>query len=204
MTDAVEITDEVENEAVEAGEAVEAESDAAEQVEDPTAGLQKALKAERLARREADKRAKAFEQQLADKDKPADELAIEQARREARAEAQKSSDERYVKSELKAALTGKVANPAKVLQLINISDISVDADGEADADAIQTAIADLFADFPELAVKQARFQGGADQGIKGKSAELSQLTQSDIERMTPEQVVEARKAGRLNKLMGVS
>lgn len=203
MTEAVETTDNVEAEEVEVDEAETVDSGETDQVEDPTAGLQKALKAERLARREADKRAKAFEQQLADKDKPADELAIETARREAREEAQKSANERIARLEVKAALAGKVSNPALALRLIDISAIEVDGDGEIDADAIDAAIETLLADAPELAVKQARFQGGADQGAKGKNAEPSQLTQSDLQKLSPEQINEARRSGRLNKLLGI-
>ena len=39
---------------------------------------------------------------------------------------------------------------------------------------------------------------GGDVGAKG-----SQLTKSDIDRMTPEQIVEARKAGRFDQIMGI-
>lgn len=201
MTDAVETTDDVETDAVETDEAVTVDSDEADQVEDPTAGLQKALKAERLARREADKRAKAFEQQLADKDKPADELAIEAARREAREEAQKSANERIARLEVKAALAGKVSNPALALRLIDTSAIEVDADGEVDADAIDAAIATLLADAPELAVKAARFQGGADQFAKGKTSTPAQLSKSDLSNMTPEQIVAAYEAGQVSTLL---
>lgn len=206
MTDAVETTEEVEADQVEADETEEVESEDTDQVEDPTAGLQKALKAERLARREAEKRARAIEQQLADKDKPADELAIEQARREAREEAQKASDERYVKAELKAALKGRVTNPAKVLQLIDTSAIEVDADGEADADAIEAAIDTLFTDFPELAVKQQRFQGGADQVPKGRDPKPAQMTRNEFDQIkgNPDAVMKAKAEGRLDKLLGIT
>lgn len=203
MTDAGEMAENVEDAEPVEGEAVDVELGDAEPVEDPTEGLRKALQAERKAHREAERARKAAEQALADKDKPAEEAAIEQARREGRAEGQSAANERYKRLELKAALAGRVASPDKVLKLIDTSGIDVDEDGEVDGDAVQEAIASLFADFPELAVK-GRFPGSADQGAKNKSSELSQLTQSDIERMTPEQVVEARKAGRLNKLMGVS
>lgn len=201
MTDAVETTEVVDAEAVEADETETVESDEAEAVEDPTAGLQKALKAERLARRESDKKAKALEQQLADKDKPADELAIETARREAREEAQKSANERIARLEVKAALAGKVSNPALALRLIDTSAIEVDGDGEVDADAIEAAIATLLADAPELAVKQARFQGGADQGAKGKASTPAQLSKSDLSTMTPEQIVAAYEAGQVSTLI---
>lgn len=196
-TDPVEPTDPIEGDPVEPVEP----TDPVEPIEDPNAGLQKALAAERKLHKEAAKRAAALEQQLADKDKPADELAIETARREAREEAQKSANERIALLTVKAALAGKVSNPALALRLIDTSAIEVDGDGEVDADAIEAAIATLLADAPELAVKQARFQGGADQGAKGKASAPAQLTKSDLSNMTPEQIVAAFEAGQVSNLV---
>lgn len=201
MTDAVETTDEVATDDVETDDAVEVDSEETDQVADPAAGLRTALAAERKLHKEAAKRAAALEQQLADKDKPADELAIETARREAREEAQKAAYERIARLEVKAALAGKVSNPALALRLIDTSAIEVDGDGEVDADAIESAIATLLADAPELAVKQQRFQGGADQGAKGKASAPAQLTKSDLSNMTPEQIVAASEAGQLSSLL---
>lgn len=201
MTDAVETTDEVATDDVETDDTVEVDSEETDQVADPAAGLRTALAAERKLHKEAAKRAAALEQQLADKDKPADELAIEQARREAREEAQRAANERIAKLELKAALAGKVTNPALALRLIDTSVIEVDGDGEVDADAIESAIATLLADAPELAVKQQRFQGGADQGTKGKDAAPAQLSKSDLSKMTPEQIVAAYEAGQVSNLV---
>lgn len=202
MTETVETTDPVEPIEPIEGDPVEP-VDPAEPVEpneDPNAGLQKALAAERKLHKEAVKRATAAEQRLADKDKPADELAIETARREAREEAQKSANERIARLEVKAALAGKVSNPALALRLIDTSAIEVDGDGEVDADAIEAAIATLLADAPELALKQARFQGGADQGTKGKASAPAQLSKSDLTNMTPEQIVAAFDAGQMTNL----
>jgi len=195
-TDPVEPTEPIEGDPVEPVEP----TDPVEPSDDPNAGLQKALAAERKLHKEAAKRAAALEQQLADKDKPAGELAIETARREAREEAQKSANERIARLEVKAALAGKVSNPALALRLIDTSAIEVDGDGEVDADAIEAAIATLLADAPELAVKQARFQGGADQGPKGKASAPSQLTKSDLTNMTPEQIVAAFDGGQMTDL----
>lgn len=199
MAETVETTDEVENEEVEAVETEEVEAEEVE--EDPTAGLRKALQAERKLRRDAEKRASAADQALADKDKPAEEAAIEQARREAREEALGISNTRLVRAEVKAALAGKVTNPALALRLIDTSEIEVGDDGDVDADAIDAAISALLDEAPEL--RSARFQGGADQGAKKKSAP-SQLSQADLKNMSPEQVNEARASGRLNKLLGIS
>ena len=199
MADAVETTDEVET----VDDAIDAEQTVTEQVEDPTEGLRKALQAERKAHREAERARKAAEQALADKDKPAEEAALDQARRQAREEAMSAANVRLVRAELKAALAGKVANPAIALRLIDASEIGVTDEGDVDEDAVAAAVANLLDEAPELAVKGTRFPNGADQGANGKGAAPQQLTQTDIESMTPEQIVEARKAGRLNKLLGV-
>lgn len=201
MTDAVEMTEEVEADEVESDEAENVDAEVTEE-EDPTAGLRKALQAERKAHREAERRAKAAEQALADKDKPAEEAALDAARREAREDALKTANERLVRAELKAALAGKVTNPALALRLIDTSEIEVDADGDVDTDAIDAAISALLDEAPEL--RTARFQGGADQGAKGKGAKPAQLTQADLKNMTPEQINEARKSGRLDKLLGAT
>lgn len=188
----------------EATEAETVDTDAAELEDDPTEGLRKALQAERKQRRDAERARKAAEQALADKDKPAEEAALEQARREAREEAMTAATARYVRAEVKAALAGKVTNVAVALRLIDTSGIEVDDDGDVDADGVAAAVEALLVEAPELATKGTRFPGGADQGAKGKTAALAQVTQQELESMTPEQIGEARRAGRLNKLMGVS
>lgn len=157
--------------------------------------------AQRKVNRDLEKKLLAAEQALADKDKPAEEAALDQARREATQQAVQAANQRIVKAELKAALTGKVANPAVAMRLIDTAEIAVSDDGEVDADALSAAVESLLIEAPELAAKGTRFPGSADQGQK--SAAPQQLTQTDIESMTPEQIVEARKAGRLNKLLGV-
>lgn len=184
---------------------VEAEEVEAEEVQpDPDAGAKKALVAERAARKAAEKELSALRAAAALKDKPAEEQALELARAEGRTEAATKANERIVRAEVKAAATGKVKNPALALKLIDMSGIDVDDDGEVDSDALQAAITDLLTEYPELAADGSKFGGGADQGAKGKAAQLAQVSQQELERMTPEQVVAARKDGRLNKLLGVT
>lgn len=48
----------------------------------------------------------------------------------------------------------------------------------------------------------APFQGSADGGARGGNA-VSQITEAELARMTPEQIVEAQAQGRLNDLLGV-
>lgn len=118
--------------------------------EDPSAGLKKALAAERRARREAERKARELEAARADADKEPAEQAIEQAKREAREEAQRGFNQRIVTAELKAALAGKVNNAALALRVIDTSVIDVDDNGEVDAQSVTDAIDALLAEYPEL------------------------------------------------------
>lgn len=138
------------------------------------------------------------------KDKPADEQAIEKARAEARAEARTESDKRILKSELKAAAKGVLADPTDAALYINLEDFTVSDDGDVDSDALNEAIADLLEKKPHLAaVKQNRFDGDADQGAKGKDSKPTQLSQTDLKGMSPEAIVQAKAAGQLNTILGI-
>jgi len=185
------------------------------QAEDGTADLgdagKKALdamKAERNAAR-ADARAKAteleqFRSAAALKDKPAEEQALEAARAEARTEATTKANERILRADLRAAATGKLADPADASLYINLSEFTVTDDGDTDSDALTDAITDLLARKPHLAVvKQNRFDGDADQGAKGKSDTVSQWTEADLDRATDDETVAAKAAGKLNRLLGI-
>jgi len=167
-----------------------------------------AMKAERNAAK-ADARAKATEleqlrQQIALKDKPAEEQAIEAAKAEARTEATQAANERILKSELKAAAKGVLADPTDAALYINLSDFTVDENGDVDSDALNEAIAELIERKPHLAaVKQNRFDGAADQGAKGKDSTPPQWTEDDLARATDDETVAAKAAGKLNNLLGI-
>lgn len=184
---------EVDDTAVEAEETTE---------EDPLAKLKSALAAERKARRDEEKKRKAAEQALADKDKPAEEAAIEAARREAEESAQARANERIAKAELRAAAAGKVSNLGALTRLVDISQIEVDADGNPSADDIEEAVTQFLTDFPEFAVDKSKFPGTADQGSKGRQTQKRQLTREDIKSMSPEQILKAQEEGLLKDLMG--
>lgn len=160
MTDAVETTEEVE----EATDEVE-QNEVQEEPEDPTEGLKKALAAERKARRDAERKAREASEALSAKDKPAEEQAIELARREAAAEATRGLSERLIRAEVKAALAGKVENPARVLAFIDIADLELGEDGEVDG--VSDAVEQFLTDYPEFKV-QASGAGSADQFSKGR------------------------------------
>lgn len=155
MTDAVETTDDVETpDEVEPG---------VEEQEDPTEGLKKALQAERKARKEAERKAR---EALAAKEPEGD--AIDLARREAAAEATRTISNRIIQAELKAALADKVENPARVLRLIDTTDVVVGDDGSVDEADIADAITSFLNDYPEFKKDSARFTGSADQFTKGR------------------------------------
>ena len=199
MTDAetVETTDE---EIVETDTDAEATDDVVE--EDPTAGLKKALAAERKARRDAEKKASALEAARADADKEPAEQALEQARREAREEAQNAFNQRLVQAELKAALAGKVSNTALALRVIDTSVIDVDTNGEVDAQSVTDAIEAALTEYPELKpMTEKKFTGTADQGSKGKVGRPHQLSREELAALSPEARIKAHESGQLDDLL---
>lgn len=140
---------------------------------------------------------------VAERDKgeqPDPEKLRDQAKTEARAELLR--DRVLDKIEAKAAKG--FADPEDAAALVlrgRDSDDFLD-DGKVDVEAIQEALAELLEKKPYLAAQGRRFQGSADGGAR-KDARPSQLTQEDLDRMGAEEVVAARKDGRLNNLMGV-
>lgn len=191
-------TEQTEAEAVEA--AVEVETQ--DEVEDPNAGLKSALDKERTGHKSAAKRVKELERELADRDKSPDEKALDDARREAAAEATTKANARLVAVEFRAAAKERGLDPRTALKLADLADVEVGDDGEVDPSALISALDAVVADHPSLV--PSRFQGTADQGARGKSGTVSQLTEEALKTMTPEQISEARNAGRLDKLLGVS
>jgi hypothetical protein len=148
-------------------------------------------------------RAEAAETALANKDKPADEIALDAARAEARTEANTKANERILRADLRAAATGKLADPTDAALYLNLSEFTVSDDGDTDSDALTEAITDLIERKPHLAAqKQSRFDGAADQGAKGKEPKLGQVTASQLDSMSPAEINQARREGRLQKVLG--
>lgn len=200
MTVDVEMTDDVEETTVEIEAADVVDEEVAEPVADP---FKAKWEGQRKVNRDLERKLKEATEALSAKDKAPEEQALDAARREAREEVLSAANARLVRAELKAELIGKVSNPAAALRLIDASEIEVSGDGDVDSSSVASAVAALLAEVPELAVKSARFQGGADQGAKNKPAEPGQLTQADLQKLSPEQINEARRTGRLNTLLGI-
>ncbi len=186
-------------------EATEAEEtgtqDDTEEVEDPAAGLKSALQKERAQNKANLKRIKELEREREDRDKSPDEKALDDARREAAAEATAKANTRLVAAEFRSAAAKRVKDPRIAVKLVDLEGIDVDDDGNVDADGITAALDALLEEYPDLA--PSRFNGTADQGGVGKASRLPQLTADDLSTMSPEQVVAARKEGRLDNLLGV-
>ncbi|MFC4006633.1 hypothetical protein ACFOY2_05335 [Nonomuraea purpurea] len=76
-----------------------------------------------------------------------------------------------------------------------------------DAEAIKEALDELLEKKPYLAVaaqSAKRFQGSGDGGARKGPQKPAQLTEDDLRRMSPEQIVQAQAEGRFDGLLGVS
>lgn len=162
---------------------------------------QKLREAEKLAR-ESRAELERARREAELRDKPAEEQALEAARAEARAEANAKANERILRSELKAAAAGKLADPTDAALFIDLTQFDVSGDGDVDSDALNDAIAELISRKPHLAAqRQNRFEGNADQGPK-READVQQITDREqLKSMSPEAIVKARNEGRLTKLL---
>lgn len=162
-----------------------------------------AMKAERNAERAKRRELEAMLEQLKHdasmRDKSAEEQALEAARQEARSEERARANARVVRSEVRLAAKGKLADPEDAIAFIDLTQFEVNDDGDVDGTAIDDAIADLLARKPHLGIKAPI--GSADQGERDNGS-AKQVTASELELMTPEQINQARREGRLKNLLG--
>lgn len=153
------------------------------------------LKAEREKRRAAEAKLQ---------DKPSggvDDAAQIQAKADAAATARANT--RILRSEVRAAAAGKLADPKDALTFLDLEQFEVDEDGQVDEDEIADAITDLLKNKPYLAAATAKgFQGTGDGGAARKAGRPKQLTQQDLKTMSAEAIDKAREDGRLDDLMG--
>lgn len=157
--------------------------------------------AEAKAKSEADARA-ALQAKLDGKEA---EFTAAQEKQRAKDEALTAANQRILKSEVKAAAKGVLADPQDAYKFLDLESFEVDDDGNVDEAVIAKALTDLVAAKPYLSAQGGqRFQGAADGGARNDASKPSQLTQSDMDRMSPEQIVEAESAGRFDTLLGRS
>lgn len=176
-------------------------------------GGKKALDAERVARRTAEKTAKQHEVELAKARAELDEVrsgqlseqekAIEAARKEAHDAAKAETSSQYQRrldaGDVKVAAATKFANPDKAILFVDLEGIPRDADGNIEPKALDAALAKVLKEEPYLA--KSGGAGSADGGARGGGTP-DQLTRSDLTGMKPEEINKARLDGRLANLMG--
>jgi hypothetical protein len=162
-------------------------------------------KAETDKRRAAEARIAELESQLST-GKKGDGPDPDQIRREAVSAATAKANERILRSEVRAAAAGKLADPRDALRFLDLSKFEVDEEGQVDEEEIADAIADLVKDKPYLAAtagsSKPRFEGTGDGGARKAPTGPKQLTESDVKKMTPEQIDEAHRKGQLRDYLG--
>lgn len=138
------------------------------------------------------------------KDEPKGEsqVDVEQVRREAALEATRAANERILRSEIKAAAAGKLADPADAYKFLDLDKFDITDSGDVDTEEIADAIEALIKTKPYLAAATAnKWQGSADGGARNGPAGPQQLTRDDLKGMSPEEVMAAKKAGQLKNLL---
>lgn len=159
-------------------------------------------------REERDKR-RDLERRIAELEAPKDDNPesqpdAKQIRAQATREANQKANARILRSEIKAAATGKLADPADALAFLDLSKYEVDENGDVDADEISDAIEELLTRKPHLAATaRQRFQGTGDGGAQRNAGGPSQLSRADLKGMSPEAISKAKAEGRLNNVLGI-
>lgn len=169
----------------------------------------KALDKERAARKAAAKEARELKAKVAELEakqaagaqQDEAQQAAEKTRRDAEAAATKKANERILRSELKAAAAGKLADPSDAAAFIDLTQFEADADGEFDSTEIAEAISDLIKRKPHLAAKATGFQGSGDGGARTGGSGTKQLTGADLKNMSAQAIDKARQEGRLDRYM---
>src|SRR5690625_3046704 len=166
----------------------------------------RALDAMKQARNEARQQAREAQAQL---DALKAQVEGREAEHKAQLEEQRIKDEalaqaneRILKAEFRAAAAGKLSDPSDVLRFIDTSDFEVGDDGSVDAGAISAAVEGLLESKPYLAAQGGTgpvFESPGTRRDPGKG----QLTQADLQRMSPDEINAARAEGRLNDLLGI-
>jgi hypothetical protein len=122
------------------------------------------------------------------------EKAIEAARKEGESSTLKKVTERLVKAELKAIAAQKGVTLPDV-EALNLGKFATD-DGDPDEEAIEKFV-------DSLGGSKNRFPNGKDLGIGQSSGSgKKQWTRADLKGKTHAEIVAAREAGHLDKLMG--
>lgn len=152
------------------------------------------MKAERKTAREAAAAEKARADALQAKldGKEAEHTAAQEKAATEKAALDKANG-RILRSEVKAAAKGVLADPADAYKFLDLDTFEVSDDGEVDEDAIKAALETLVEKKPYLAVQDGkRFQGGADGGARKESG-----------KSVDDQIAEAQKAGDIQTVVAL-
>jgi len=130
------------------------------------------------------------------------QVAAQKVQEEARAESDKRANQRILKAEIRAAATGKLADPADALRYLDLSTFDVKDDGETDSAAIAKAIDDLIKNKPYLAAATAPRWPNIDANRNGNPpGKAPQLSAEDVKKLYAEkryaEIDQARKDGRI-------
>lgn len=162
----------------------------------------KALKAERELRKAADKAAKDAQaelEQLRAASMSDHEKALQEAAEAARREATAELSGELLDAALTAALTGKVVDPEVARRLL-VSDELIGDNGRPDPTKITAAVSELLETAPYLAPAEPP-TAPPSVPTGSRNGATAQLSRSDLATMSPEQISEARRDGRLAGLL---
>jgi hypothetical protein len=171
--------------------------------------MKQRAKDERTARLEAEKSAQAQAEKIATMQaqiealsaKKGDEVDVEALIESKVAEVRAQALQQVARASIKAAATGVVVDPDLVASLPEFDPTNfVTESGDVDEAKIATALSDLVSSKPYLAAQGQERKGSGDGGTR-KGSEPSQLTESDLERMSPAEIRKAQDEGRLNRLL---
>lgn len=186
------------------GDDADDDPDGADQLGDPGKKALASMKDRLRKERERRKAAESERDQLKGAGGNADDP--ERIRNEADRAATAKANQRIVRSEIRAAAAGKLTNPRDALAFLDLSKFEVDEDGQIDEDEIADAIEDLLKERPYLGAgakpAEARFQGTGDGGARKGRGGPKQLTEQEVQKMTPEQIDEAHRKGQLRDYLG--
>jgi len=182
-------------------EVVEPETPGADALGDPGKKALNTMKDERNAARAAERD---FRDQLAALQAKVDGKAVEyeaeQKTRKVESDALAKANERILKSEIRAAATGKLSDPKDALKFLDLAAFEVGVDGEVDAPAVLAALEALIKDKPYLAAQGGKSEVVFESPGSHRTGAADQLTSSDLDRMSPQQIEKARSEGRFDRL----
>lgn len=166
---------------------------------------EKALAAEKGKRRAESAKRRELEAQLAalkaSASADAEKADLEAIKAQAIREANAAAAQRILRSEIKAAASGKLADPADAYKFLDLADFEVNENGDVDTAEIADAITGLLTSKPYLKAAQSG-PGSADGGVR-KGSRPDQLTREQIKSMSSDAIEAARLNGQLNDVLGI-